>query len=65
MNFIINSLMSNHHLFAYIDPGTGSFITQIVIAAFVGSSLAVKIFWGRIKLYFKGIFGKKGKIPAK
>ncbi|MFO7610661.1 MAG: hypothetical protein R6X35_15995 [Candidatus Krumholzibacteriia bacterium] len=33
---------------AYIDPGTGSFVIQGVIAAVVGAGVALKMFWGRI-----------------
>jgi len=46
---------------AYLDPGSGSYLFQILIAALVGGLFAVKIFWGRIKLFFLGLFGKKGK----
>lgn len=33
---------------AYLDPGTGSFIFQIVVAAVCGAGFAVKMFWSRI-----------------
>jgi hypothetical protein len=39
---------------AYLDPGTGSFIIQGVIAAVVGVGLAIKMFWHRIKAFFTG-----------
>ena len=37
---------------AYLDPGTGSYIVQILIAAVVGGLFAVKMFWHRIKNFF-------------
>lgn len=43
---------------AYLDPGTGSYLFQILIAALVGGLFAVKIFWGRISAFFSGLFGK-------
>jgi len=46
-------------IYAYIDPGTGSYIIQIVIAAFIGISLAIRIFWKKIKIFFINIFQKK------
>ncbi len=49
---------------AYLDPGTGSYLFQILIAALVGGLFAVKLFWGRIKLFFLGLFGKKGEEAA-
>ena len=39
---------------AYIDPGTGSFLIQGIIAAVIGAGLAVKMFWHRIKSVFTG-----------
>ncbi len=33
---------------AYIDPGTGSFVIQGIIAALVGAGFALKVFWSRI-----------------
>jgi hypothetical protein len=35
--------------YSYIDPGTGSYIIQLLIAAFVGISLSIRIFWKKIK----------------
>ena len=40
--------------FAYIDPGTGSFVVQGIIAAVVGVGVTLKMFWGRIKAAFTG-----------
>ena len=33
---------------AYVDPGTGSYIFQVVIGVFLGAAVAVKVFWRRI-----------------
>ena len=35
--------------YGYIDPGTGSYLFQIVIAALVAVSFAVKVYWLKIK----------------
>jgi hypothetical protein len=45
--------------YGYIDPGTGSYIIQILIAAVVGAGLGVRLFWKRIKDFFNNLFGKK------
>jgi membrane protein implicated in regulation of membrane protease activity len=34
--------------FAYIDPGTGSMIVQVVIAALVGSAAFIGAFWRKL-----------------
>jgi hypothetical protein len=39
---------------AYIDPGTGSFVIQGIIAAIVGAGFAIKMFWHRIKAFLTG-----------
>lgn len=41
---------------AYLDPGTGSYILQLMIAGLLGASLAVKIFWGNIQAFFSSRF---------
>lgn len=43
---------------AYLDPGTGSLIIQVVIGVFVGGLFALKIFWNRIKAFFKNLTSK-------
>ena len=45
-------LASTHEAHAYIDPGTGSYVIQLIIAALVGVGFAVKVYWGRIKGFF-------------
>jgi len=44
--------------FAYLDPGTGSYIIQLIIALVVGAAFSVKMFWERIVIFFKNIFKK-------
>ena len=38
---------------AYIDPGTGSIIIQIVFATIASSLVVIKMYWLRIKSFFK------------
>lgn len=45
-------------MFAYIDPGTGSYMLQLLIAAFIGISFAIKVHWKKIKTFISGIFKK-------
>ena len=35
--------------FAYIDPGTGSMVVQVLIGAFVGVGVAIKVYWYKLK----------------
>jgi hypothetical protein len=41
-------------LLPYLDPGSGSFILQIAIAALLGLGVALRASWGRIKRLFGG-----------
>ena len=38
---------------AYLDPGTGSFVFQIIIAGVVGGLYTIKTYWRNIKGFFK------------
>ena len=40
---------------AYIDPGSSSYIFQMLIAGFLGASVGVKMFWKQISAKIKGI----------
>ena len=45
---------------AYIDPGTGSLIFQIIVGAILGAVLTVKLWWLKVKYFFAHLFsGKK------
>lgn len=38
----------------YLDPGSGSFLIQLLLAAGLGIGVAVKMYWSKIKSIFKG-----------
>ena len=47
---------------AYVDPGTGSYLLQILIAGLLGAAFALKLYWTRIKSFLSGSrFGRKGR----
>jgi hypothetical protein len=41
---------------AYLDPGSGSYLLQLLIAGALGAAFALRMFWGRIKGFFSRIF---------
>ena len=43
---------------AYLDPGTGSYITQLTIGFLAGILYLLKVNWRRILSLFKKIFQK-------
>ena len=52
--FIAGVVISATPLHAYLDPGTGSFVFQMLIASLLGALFTVKIFWQRLKNFFSG-----------
>ena len=43
-----------HFFLLYIDPGSGSYILQAIIAAVLGVSFFFKNFWLNVKALFTG-----------
>lgn len=41
-------------IFAYLDPGSGSFLLQLAIAAVVGIAVVLRTQWTKIKKLFGG-----------
>ncbi len=40
---------------AYLDPGSGSFLLQLLIAALLGSLFLLKAYWGKIIAFFRRV----------
>ncbi len=56
--------MSHGPIFAsallYLDPGSGSFLIQLLLAVVLGAGVAVRIYWTKIK----SLFSPKGSTPV-
>jgi hypothetical protein len=39
---------------AYIDPGTGSFLVQALVAAVAGVAVTLRMYWSKIRGFFGG-----------
>ncbi|MFT6765692.1 MAG: hypothetical protein ACJAZS_000577 [Alteromonas naphthalenivorans] len=39
-------------VYGYIDPGTGSYLLQLLAAGLVGGLYGIKTYWSTIKSYF-------------
>ncbi len=42
---------------AYLDPGTGSMILQLLLGGIAGALVVGKLYFQKIKLFFAGLFG--------
>ena len=58
VSLISFSLIMPVNAYAYIDPGTGSFIIQVLIGVLAGALVALKIFCVKVRGFFKGKLSK-------
>ena len=49
---------------AYLDPGSGSFILQILAAALLGAGVAIRMHWRRIKRWLRPSAKGENEPPA-
>ena len=45
-------LLSGRSELAYLDPGTGSFLIQLLIGGLVGVLVLLKAYWAKIRSFF-------------
>ena len=45
-------LLPTHDVPAYLDPGTGSFLVQLLIGGIVGGIVLLKAYWTKIRAFF-------------
>jgi len=38
--------------YAYLDPGTGALLLQLLLGGIAGAAVLGKLFWAKIKLFF-------------
>jgi hypothetical protein len=50
--FFITIVLFSQTAYAYIDPGTGSYIFQLAIAGILGGLFFIKTSWRRIVAFF-------------
>jgi len=56
---VIMQMLLPQTAFAYLDPGTGSYIFQVLVATLIGGLFTVKMYWQKIKNFFISRFSKK------
>ena len=42
--------------YAYLDPGTGSFIIQLIVGGLLGLAFTIGLFWKRFKVWLTNLF---------
>jgi len=65
LNLLIFALivfaLTPSNMYGYIDPGTGSYIIQILIAGGAAGLYTVKVYWKGIKSFFTSKFKRSKK----
>lgn len=46
-------------VYAYLDPGSGSFVFQLLLGTLLGGLVAIKIYWKKVKNFFLNLFSKR------
>ena len=55
----LNSLFLVQPAWAYLDPGSGSMIMQLLLGGVAGITMVLKLYWQRIK---EALFSKKSEL---
>ncbi len=42
----------------YLDPGSGSYLLQLLIAGVMGALLMLRVYWSRVKGFVMRLFGR-------
>ena len=56
--YIIILILFSKEAYAYLDPGSTTFIIQSILAFIVGSFAVVGLYWTKFKLFIKDLFIK-------
>ncbi|MBN1788552.1 MAG: hypothetical protein JW806_09200 [Sedimentisphaerales bacterium] len=59
ISIAIKQAVADDSMPAYIDPGSGSIILQVIIAGAVGTAFVLKFYFRRIVDFFKNLFSRK------
>jgi hypothetical protein len=49
-------LLAPSVVYAYLDPGTGSYVLQLVLGTLLGGLFALGLFWRRVVAFLKRFF---------
>jgi flagellar biosynthesis protein FliQ len=45
--------------YAYVDPGTGSYIFQIIVVGVISGLFAMKLCWAKLISFYRKLFQRK------
>jgi hypothetical protein len=50
-------------ILAYLDPGSGSYMLQLLIAAALGGLLLLRLYWAKVKSFVRRLLTGKDEAP--
>ncbi|HKY31579.1 MAG TPA: hypothetical protein VJV23_03500 [Candidatus Polarisedimenticolia bacterium] len=50
---LLTSLLVSSEAYAYLDPGTGSLVIQVVTGSVLAVAYTVKVYWRNIRRFFR------------
>ena len=56
--FILLSSIFVSDAHAYIDPGSGSALLQLILGGIAGIGVVVRLYWDRVKTKCQSLFGR-------
>ena len=56
---VLTLVVAEGDALAYVDPGTGSYLIQIIIAGVLAAIFVIKGFWRSIRERLAGLFSRK------
>ncbi|MDF0667442.1 MAG: hypothetical protein P0119_15395 [Nitrospira sp.] len=59
--FILLSSIFVSDAHAYIDPGSGSALLQLILGGIAGIGVVAKLYWDRVKTKYHSWFGRKNE----
>tara|TARA_B100001248_G_scaffold251866_1_gene227423 strand:+ start:655 stop:867 length:213 start_codon:yes stop_codon:yes gene_type:complete len=59
--YIIATILFSNPAYAYLDPGTGSMILNLIVGAAAGAITFASVFWQKIKNFFRKVLKKDTK----
>ena len=57
--FLFFFFVSVDNVYAYLDPGSGSYIFQVILGVLLGALFLLKSYWKKIQSYIRNPFAGK------
>ena len=56
---VLYFLFFYRNAYAYLNPGTGNLIMQVIVGVLIGGTVAIRMSWRKVRSFFAGLHSKK------